>query len=48
MTYMAAKLAFFKAVSPTRSFPDRWVNYDGATIVAEETREHVRLFPTSP
>ncbi|MEU9975100.1 hypothetical protein [Streptomyces sp. NPDC051014] len=45
LDYLKAKLALFKAVSPTRAFPDRWLDYEGTTVVSETTTEHNRLFP---
>jgi hypothetical protein len=44
--YLAAKLALFAAVSPTRGFADRRLDYAGTTVVSETTSENATLYPT--
>lgn len=44
--YLAAKLALFAAVSPTRGFAERRLDYSGTTVVSETTSENDTLYPT--
>lgn len=46
MAYMAAKLALYAVVNPTRSFPDRNLYFSGTLTVSEVTSESARLYPT--